>query len=64
MAPALKDSKLLFREAKIVEVLMKIVEIEVLLSISGYISLFFDLYNNFSKILGSFQKKTQLFAIL
>ncbi len=29
----------------IVEILMKIVEIEVLFSISGYISLLFDLYN-------------------
>ncbi len=50
--PPLKDSKFFFREAKIDEILMKIAEIEVLFTISGYISLFFDLYNT---ILAKFQ---------
>ncbi len=45
VAPPLKDSKFFYSEAKIVEILMKIVQTEVLFSISGYISLFFDLYN-------------------
>ncbi len=45
-------SKFFFREAKIIQILMKIAEIKVLFTISGYISLFFDLYNT---ILAKFQ---------
>ncbi len=44
VAAPLKDSKLFFRAAKIVQILMKIVKIQVLFSIFGNISLFFDLY--------------------
>ncbi len=52
--PSLKDSKFFFRKAEIDEILMKIVEIEVLFSISGYISLFLDYYTDMDgrKILG------------
>ncbi len=50
--PPLNDSKFFFGQAKIDEFLMKIAEIEVLFTISGYISLFFDLFNT---ILAKFQ---------
>ncbi len=48
VAPPPKDSKIFFRVAKIVQILMKIVQIHVVFGILGYISLFFDPYSTIS----------------
>ncbi len=40
-----QDSNFFFKAANIVQILMKIVQIQVLFSIFGYISLFFDPYS-------------------